>query len=71
METYLLFTGTKSNGDPECIAIHPDELEEVFDGEKAKPEDFFKPGTTNIEKAGEIQVTGDTHMIDGYFSVRS
>lgn len=71
MNTYLLFSGTKPNGDYECMAILPAELEEEFDGVKARPEDFFLPGSTDIEKIGEIQITGDINQLDGYFSVRN
>lgn len=71
METYLLFTGTKPNGDLECMAILPAELGEEFEGHKSQPEDFFIPRTVEIKQAGEIRIEGDIHLLDSYFSVRS
>lgn len=65
---YHLYAGIKSNGDSECIAIDPDELGENY-GALVVPKDFFKPGTTDVKKVGEIQITGDTYLLDSSFSV--
>ena len=69
-----VYSGTKPNGELEVMAILPDEIGKVADDEDnhiVGPEDFFVPGTTEIEKLGQIQVLGDTHLLDGYFSVKS
>ena len=68
MLDYDIWSGRKPNTDLEFLAISPDELN---DPDISGPEDFFVPGTTEIEKLGQIQVTGDIHLLDGTFSVKS
>ena len=71
MQTYLLYRGVKPNGDKEVMAICPTAFDDDFDGVSPVPSDFFVPRTTDIEKVGEIQVTGDAYLLDEYFSTKN
>lgn len=51
-----------------CMAIDSYEFMESLE---VKPEDFFALGTADIEKVGEIQITGAIEFLDSYFSVKS
>ena len=74
MAIYHIYTATKSNGDPTAMAIDPALLGvpdfDFGEGELSKVEDFFVPDTTEIKKTGEIEIEGDTYLLDDYFCVR-
>jgi len=53
---YCLYIGTKQNGSIEELLIDAGELKEF------PVSDYFLPSTTNIEKCGEFEIEGDTHM---------
>ena len=71
MTNYLIYSGKKTNGDLERLAIAVDDEENFLDGiHKQDVGDFFTPGTEEIECVGKITVCGDDHLLDDCFSVR-
>lgn len=58
-----VYRGVLPNFDVRFVAISQDT-------EIANPEDCFKLGTTDITKEGEIEITGDTYLLDEVFTLR-
>jgi hypothetical protein len=52
---FKIYGGTKPNGDYCILGICQDA--------EYKVQDYFVPGTTDIEQMGVIQIVGDTHLL--------
>ena len=80
---YHIYTARKPNGDSTALAIDPTIIgvpdrgrglrlrDRRSPAELSKIEDWFVSGTTEIEKAGEIEVEGNLYLLDNNFCVRS
>ena len=78
MTKYHIYVAIKPDGsatalaiDPSILGVHDQISKHLSLDSITKIEDFFIPGTTCINWSGEIEVSGDTHLLDGYFCVRS
>ena len=60
---YKVFSGIKPDGSIITNAIRPSELEEDA------PSDFFRPDVKDIKLSGTIFISGDTVLIEYYFTI--
>ena len=77
MAIYHIYTAIEPNGnltalavDPDLIGVHDKISEDLGLDSITKIEDFFVPGTLQIEHAGEIEIQGNLSLIDSWFCVR-
>lgn len=67
-EIYEIWMATSNNA-LVTLAISADTLIRQLDGGEMKAQDFFLPDAVDIQKRGEIEITGDTHLLGGFFDL--
>lgn len=68
MANFIIYMGQKGDGVTEVATWMAVNIENV-DDQGFNVSDYFHPGTMNIEKMGELEIEGDTHLLPESFDV--
>lgn len=62
-ETYVILIAEDSYGSLKTALVEKESYEEDPD-----PESYFKSGMVNVKKEGEVNITGDVHLLPTWIS---
>jgi len=60
---YVVLLGESEFGEVKTALVDFDTFEEDRD-----PNSYFKPGTKNTQKTGEVEISGDDHLLPSWIS---
>jgi hypothetical protein len=61
MEKFFIYRGHEASGKLPILAISESVTE--------NPAEYFLPGTSDVEKIGELEIEGDTHLLNAFFVI--